>query len=165
MISDAPLEGMWATVNVFQLASHLILIDVEYPDNMLQYFSMMTASNDYLSTIPGMPNLFAYALRKEELIMTPVSPTFSARGYDNRNVLLLVGCEIQTICVVLALIPLGKALSQKASCFQKLDSKLRFDVIIRTVVEGFIKISIVAFMNLEIVWFLIKMITLLLDFV
>ena len=144
---------MWAIVNVMQVISHLVFVQMPYPENLKTFFSYMVYGNSLLSALPGVPNMFEYVVKETELSKEPMSPLYAERDYSNRNVLLICGPEIQTLILIAIVTPLVKVLSQYIAYFRKFDDKLRYAALIRTVIEGNLKLSVCAFMNAGIVLF------------
>ena len=138
---------MWAVVNVIQLTSHLVLIDAQIPSNLGMYFSLLSFTNQFLAAFPGVPNIFSYVLRVDELPSRPFAPQYSNLGYETRSILLLCGGELQSLALILVLIPLVQALSGKVPLLSRLDNKLRYGAAIRPIIEGYFKFSLCAFIS------------------
>ncbi len=96
-------------MSMLQMMSYLTLMTMEYPPNLLVFFDCLESVHNFNK---WMPNIFTFILRVEDLDRQPFNPQFEERGFTNRNLLLLCGPDLMSLCLTLLaigiLIPLSK---------------------------------------------------------
>jgi len=143
---------MWATVNTIQMVSHLVLIRLKLPSNMKQFVGYMAYGNSMLNSIPGIPNFVAMLIDEKELNMNPYNDMYENSEYPSRNVMILCGPEIQTLIGLMIITPVVYGLSRVIPYFKILDEKLRYAALTRTIIEGYLKFCMCAFLNFGLVF-------------
>ena len=146
--SNTPLEGMWGIVNILQVTSYLTLIDLSYPENLVQFLSYLEIVHNYSSFIP---NLFEYIIQKEDIQNNPFSPTFESRNISNRNILLLCGSDIEIIILIYICLSILNCFKLKHRTIWNLNRKFRFNALIRTFVVAYLKFALASFLNIGVV--------------
>lgn len=99
-------------MSMLQMLSYATLINLHYPSNLLIFFDCLESVHNFNK---WMPNVFSYIFRLSELDLQPFNEQYEARGFPNRNLLLLCGPDLMVFVGLLLLlafvIPLAKACS------------------------------------------------------
>ncbi len=143
-VFNTPIEGMWVTMSVMQITSYITLLKLHLPSNLLVFL-------DYIESVYNfnkfLPNPFSYVFLESRLNMAAFSQQFDDRGFCNCNALLLSGSDLAMLVIMsLALIVLVP-LSGTCSLFGKLLTQLRYNMIIRTFIQSYLKLCLAAAVN------------------
>ena len=87
---------------MLQMLSYLTLVNLRYPANVLSFLDCIEAVHNSNAWIP---NLFAYILNKEDLVLQPYNPQFEDRGFSSRYFLML--CSADLIMMLVMLVAIG----------------------------------------------------------
>ena len=85
---------MWTIVSSLQFISYVSLIKINFPGNLLIFLDYLNEVHNYNSLLP---NIFSYFMDKTNLTLVPYNSQYEARGIANRNILLLVGADLQIL--------------------------------------------------------------------
>ena len=150
------MEGLWGLINILQLISYTILIPIRFPKNLLIFLQAIALVHGYNQFIP---NIFGYLVFDEELEENSFNSCFESRGFRTRTMILLIGSDMTLLLFMFLLIPLVILLKKKLKSkmvkfiLQKIDDRLRFRIIIRSLITGFLRIAMATFLNFGILQF------------
>jgi len=105
---------MWATVSVLQMMSYITMLKLYFPMNLLKFLDCIESVHDFNKWFP---NPFAYVLTSNKLNMEAYNEQFENRGFKNRNMLLLCGSDLVTLCLIGVAILILIPISQKIMYF------------------------------------------------
>lgn len=152
---------MWSIVSSLQFISFLSLIKLNYPGNLMLFLGYLDEVNNYNSLIP---NIFDFLLNKGNLTMVPYNSQFEARGIGNRNMLLLVGSDLQIMGVTLLFLFIleifimhnkdAYANGEGSKLALRLRRRFKYSGLLRMLVQAYMKICIAAFVNIGAVIYL-----------
>ena len=146
---------MWSIVSSLQFISYLSLIKLNYPGNLMLFLDYLNQVHNYNSLLP---NVFDQFLNKGNLSMDAYNSQFEARGISNRNMLLLVGADIQVMAFTLIFLFMieififhnkeAYANGNGNKFALRLRRRFKYSGLIRMLVQAYMKICIAAFVNI-----------------
>ena len=89
---------MWTIINTAQFITYQSSIKLNYPGNMMVLLDYLNYFNNATSYFP---NAFDYFLVKDKLTNDAYNPQFNSIGVKTRNMLSIVGSDLQILIIVL----------------------------------------------------------------